>query len=289
MSGRQLVLRQSEHQYVSERLSTYIDHQLWGAKMSGRERARIEAHLQTCELCRQELRTLRWTRDLLRKAPAVPIPRSFIVREADVVPQRPVRRRALFSMQWATAVVALLFAIVLAGDIFTGGRPLGRTSRAPAAWVQVEQAVPHKVTVVVEQEVAVEQEVTVEQEIVIEGKRLEEKAEEEPELPAAPLAAEKIRVAPPESQPGEAGAMDGVTRAPTLLAEQTESTPTPLPTPAPVLPTATAVQPEIDVTPEGIPPQEGALARAPWRIAEIGLGVVLISMVIAIFWLRRQM
>jgi len=83
--------------------------------------------------------------------------------------------------------------------------------------------------------------------------------------------------------------MDAVTRAPALPAEQTESTPTPSPTPAPVLPTVTALQPEIDVTPEGIPPQKDALAHVPWRIAEIGLGVVLISMVIAIFWLRRQM
>jgi hypothetical protein len=127
-----------EHRYVSDRLAAYMDEEL-----VAEERSRVEAHLSTCQACRADLRTLRWTKGLLRQTPAIRVPRSFVVREADVVAaRRPVRGRVpLFAAQWATAAVALLFVLVLGADLLTGAP--GRLAKQAApetgvAWVADE-------------------------------------------------------------------------------------------------------------------------------------------------------
>ena len=147
-----------EHQFVGVRLSAYVDDEV-----SHRERRRIEAHLAHCEECRAELRALRWTVGLLRQAPPVKAPRLFVVREADLAKeQRPVRRRApLLVTQWATAVVALLFVLVLGGDLLAG-RGLPRRATAPLArggreMVTVTQVVEKAAAEEVAVEEAVEQ------------------------------------------------------------------------------------------------------------------------------------
>lgn len=106
-----------EHRYVEVRLSAYVD-----GEVSDRERRRIETHLASCEACRAELRALRWTVGLLQQTPPVKVPRLFVVREADLVQERqPARARApLRVTQWATAVVALLFVLVLGVDLIAG-------------------------------------------------------------------------------------------------------------------------------------------------------------------------
>jgi len=107
--------RKREHRVVQAQLSLYLD-----GRLAPEQRSRVEAHLDACSSCQQELRTLRWTRDLLREMPSVPLPRSFVVREADVAPRRRARWQPLFVAQWATAVVAMLLVLVLVGDVFTG-------------------------------------------------------------------------------------------------------------------------------------------------------------------------
>jgi hypothetical protein len=138
-----------KHRYVEVRLSAYVDHEV-----SDRERRRIETHLAHCPECRAELRALRWTVDLLHQAPPVKAPRRFVVREADLARERqPVRRRAPLPVtQWATAVVALLFVLVLGADLLAG-RGLPRAASTPLARGEREMVI---VTQVVEKEVAVQ-------------------------------------------------------------------------------------------------------------------------------------
>ena len=145
MANRAIKLQRREHDRVVDKLSAYLDDQL-----APRDRALVEAHLGTCGACREDLRTLRWTRGLLREMPVVRVPRSFVVREADVAPQRTPRRRPLFAAQWATAVVTLLFVLVLAGDLLTGGGAMMVRQAAPAPLMLEGDAAP-AVSEVVEQ------------------------------------------------------------------------------------------------------------------------------------------
>jgi hypothetical protein len=124
----------SGHRYALQRLSSYMDGQL-----SDREQARVQAHLNACPDCSEQLRTLRWTRDLAREMPVLPVPRSFIVREADLEPAPraqllPRFSRSLASLQAAAAIVAVLLVLVVAGDVFVGnGSPFGNFGRSGAA------------------------------------------------------------------------------------------------------------------------------------------------------------
>ena len=171
-----------EHQYVKVRLSAYVDDEV-----SSRERRRIEAHLAHCEECRGELRALRWTVGLLRQAPPVKVPRLFVVREADLAKERrPARRRApLLVTQWATAVVALLFVLVLGGDLLAG-RGLPRLATAPLARGGREMVT---VTQVVEKAAA--EEVVVEEAV---EQQADQVARAVPEATASPMSTLEARV-----------------------------------------------------------------------------------------------
>jgi len=152
-----------EHQFVGVRLSAYVDDEI-----SDRERRRIEAHLAHCEECQAELRALRWTVGLLRQAPPVKAPRLFVVREADLASERrPARRRApLLVTQWATAVVALLFVLILGADLLAGrGLPqiAGVPLRGGQEEVAVTQLVEREVVVTLVVEKPVAEEVVVEE------------------------------------------------------------------------------------------------------------------------------
>jgi len=71
-------------------LSAFLDHQATAA-----ERARLEAHLRDCAVCREELDSLRQTVMLLRALSRVPVPRAFTLSEAQVG-----RRRRAAGMPW---------------------------------------------------------------------------------------------------------------------------------------------------------------------------------------------
>ena len=64
-------------------LSEYIDNRL-----DSEDRGVVERHLEICEACSNELESLQMTVQLLNQVPFVPAPRSFAIREADVVGER---------------------------------------------------------------------------------------------------------------------------------------------------------------------------------------------------------
>jgi anti-sigma factor RsiW len=255
------------HRYVAARLSAYVD-----GEVSHRERRRIESHLASCEACRAELRALRWTVDLLRQTPPVKAPRLFVVREADLVKERP-RARARMPLQvtqWATAVVALLFVLVVGVDLLAG-RGLPRAGIAPVARGEREMAA---VTEVVEEQ-AVEQQTdqvaravpdetpppmpTLEARIEAEAAPAEEaasKAGEPGETPEAPMAMKA-----PELDATEA--MTATEEAGVMLAQPALS-----PTPAPPEASGGGGAPPVTATAE----PEIALAHpAPTEPPEVDL------------------
>ena len=127
--------KKSEHQWVDESLSTYIDGELSPAEMK-----RVEKHLQGCRACSESLATLRQTVALLKELPLVPAPRSFAVR-----PVVPRARPSLAPPAWgyglfkgATALAALLLVLLVGGDLALHviGAPLAAWApAAPAAEV----------------------------------------------------------------------------------------------------------------------------------------------------------
>jgi anti-sigma factor RsiW len=120
----------SEHEYVDESLSAYLD-----GELTLRERTRVEQHLKECQACAENLRTLRQTVALLKELPAVPAPRSFAVRPR-VAKTRPAPAPSAWGyglLKGATAISALLFVLLIGGDLalHVVGGPLA--SFAPAA------------------------------------------------------------------------------------------------------------------------------------------------------------
>jgi len=133
-----------EREQRDELLSAYLDDQL-----SAGERARLEAQLATDPVLRAELDTLRHTVALVRDLPPVPIPRNFILPRTVAARPRPVQR-ARPRPAWtaplltaATAVVSLVFVVVLAGDMLLSG--VGGQAFAPAAAPPMEVEVPQEV------------------------------------------------------------------------------------------------------------------------------------------------
>lgn len=192
----------TEHGYVEERLSAYLD----GA-LSSQERMAVDRHLATCQTCRWNLDTLRQTVQWTRELPTVPVPRVFTV-PVPAQPARAARRRWNFVplLQGATALVALLLAFVVAGDVMlTGVMPVSAPQPAamhepPAATVEMSQEIVVKVIKEVEKK---EEAPRPEAEIV------GEKAIAEPTQ--APLAQE---VPAAESAPIEPAATEGMMAAP---------------------------------------------------------------------------
>lgn len=96
-----------------EVISAYID----GA-LSEKARRHVDAHLAGCPACAEKLEATRRTVSLLRELPERPVPHSFVLREADVMPARRSTRTPLFAfLRTATVAVSLLLAVVLAGDL----------------------------------------------------------------------------------------------------------------------------------------------------------------------------
>ena len=122
--------KKSEHEWVGESLSAYID-----GELAGRERAQVEQHLKECQACAENLRTLRQTLALLKELPVIPAPRSFAVRPGVARP-RPAPAPSAWGyglLKGATAIAALLLVLLIGGDValHVFGGPL--VSWAPAA------------------------------------------------------------------------------------------------------------------------------------------------------------
>jgi hypothetical protein len=130
------VLLQFGHRRFRRDLSAYVD-----GVLSERTRRRLEAHLDSCQACRQELAELRATVEALGSLPMAEVPRSFTLAAAPVaeVRPRPASRRLEFGLRLATATAAFALALVVIGDF--AGLPGGgeeeeeeaRATLAPAA------------------------------------------------------------------------------------------------------------------------------------------------------------
>jgi anti-sigma factor RsiW len=313
-----------EHRYVSDQLSAFIDEEL-----VPKERARVETHLSTCEQCRADLRTLRWTKGLLQQAPAIKTPRSFVVREADVVARRPLRRRtSLFAAQWATAAVALLFILVLGGDLLTRAPVRFAQRGAPAAemaWVEDEApvaALVEQVEVVPAGDTptafaaGITVTVVIEKEVVVVEKEVEVTAPKAPGEPDADVsrtegmttsvADETVEARKVESESKDIVAVEAATSTPVPAApmaqpEADDVTATPSPSPAEELPVEEGGTPG----PAAEPPvaaeeatEEAATytqsrpppprPRVVWRVIEVVLGLAFVGLLIVVVWMRRR-
>lgn len=191
-------LRRNKHhiedECCEERLSAYLD-----CELSPEERAAVERHLAQCENCRWDLDTLRQTVELTRNCAPVPLPRVFTIPVEVAAPQAVRTRRpawALPVLQGATALVALLFVVVVVGDLFLGstaprGEPQMVALQATAVVSQVE----------VVKEVAVTQDVEM---VAVAPTAVAEAAAELPRPePAAAKAAPTAAPVPPPSAPEE--------------------------------------------------------------------------------------
>ncbi len=311
MTRRQSQLQNTKHEYVLDRLSSYMDGQL-----PADEQARVEAHLRTCDSCRDDLRTLRWTHDLLQEVVPVPIPRSFVIREADVA--RPKRTwiggRPLATLQWATALVAILLILVVTGDVWIGAR-LVPGGAQPAVSIMGMQAATDKVTVTAEAEVIVTH--PVQSESAAESARAlatliepETKVSQDTETsghPGEAMGGKGVPAGTPTGPavPAESAPVDKeivATAGPVFKGvddKESESQPPPQPgEESPQLPTSVpqlGKQPA-DAAPVATQPPDWAerpatrfpWMQAGWRVAEIGLGVLLVGLVIAVVWVRRH-
>jgi anti-sigma factor RsiW len=184
-------LDRTEDECCGERLSAYIDHEL-----TPEERIALERHLAECEDCRWNLETLRQTIEWTRSSAPVRLPRVFTIPVETGAPQAARGRRPAWGLpllQGATALVALLFVVVVAGDLFLGSS----ASRSAPQMVAIQP------TAAMDQAAAV-QEVEVTQLVQIQPAptmAVEAAVPEQPSEPGAAKALPPVATAAPPSAP----------------------------------------------------------------------------------------
>jgi len=268
-------------------LSAYLD-----GELTAKDQQRVEAHLSHCDACAEELRTLQYTKVLLVKVPVPRIPRSFVVRRADLETPAAAASRRRFGigsrlaygyLRGATALVTVAFALVVAGDLigqlgFGGRQPA--TAPVEEAYV-AEKEIVVEVTKVVQK--AVEEPVVVKDTPVAEVEKVVEKAMEPAPTPSptrrqvSPTASPPVRemekegvqsLAVPEAVPTQAATAEDSLPTETIAVEEVysageTSTPAPIPTVTPPTPAPLPLTPTSPprVTPEIVstaPPRESA-------------------------------
>jgi hypothetical protein len=114
-----------------EKLSAFLD-----GKLEGAEKAGLEERLRGDAGLRAQLAELRLVRDSLRALPALKSPRPLTLSRAQA--GLPARRPAFFSARgfaWASALIAVAFAVVTSLDVFSririGSSPAAMPASAP--------------------------------------------------------------------------------------------------------------------------------------------------------------
>ncbi len=303
-----------EREQRDELLSAYLDDQL-----SAGERARLEAQLATDPVLRAELDTLRHTVALVRDLPPVPIPRNFILPRTVAARPRPVQR-ARPRPAWtaplltaATAVVSLVFVVVLAGDLLLSG--VGGQAFAPAAAPPMEAEAPQvaleSAPVIEEVEVEVEEVIPAATSLpmpmevppevvstaVVEAEHYDAEAPRAAEttVPAAGGGLSENATAPaPSPSPAVVEKAAVAPTAPTVAtALPQEETNGAEPTPSEVAEVAPLmVEEEETEAPRderGAPEGEAVGLRSviPWRVLEIALGLAALGLALATIWAWR--
>ena len=250
-------LFKSEHQRVAEMLSAYLD-----GELLPKEQARVEKHLARCADCAQNLHTLRQTVALLGQLPPVAVPRSFVIRPA-LAARRPSlfqTRQAYVYLRAATALATILFAVVLAGDVFLTGLAPARPPDVIMREVPVEKVVVE--TVVVEKEVAVEAVEAPEEVLVTVGVEKEMVVEK----PVAVTVVVEKEVSVEKKIVVEKESAYGATPLPALAERQGELALTPKPLPTPAVAAKGIETAPVAVTPST--PEGEVQAEAPSRPGE---------------------
>ena len=147
-----------------ELLSAYMD-----GELSAEEQTRLEAQLQTDPALQAELDAMRHTVALVHDLPPVAIPRNFILSQAMLATARPqLTKSPRLCRVWnvpflttATAVVSLMFVVILAGDLLFAGRMGGDAALLGEQRMAIQAPAEAPAPVAV-QDVAVEREVVVE-------------------------------------------------------------------------------------------------------------------------------
>jgi anti-sigma factor RsiW len=199
MSWRRKSSNRTDHGYVEERLSAYLD-----GELSPREQQTVDRHLATCPACRWQLDTLRQTVQWTQELPTIPVPRVFTVpAPAQAVPAPRRGWGFVPLLQGATALVALLLFFVIAGDFafsgILGGRalqPAVLREQAPAATGIAAATRLVKATRIVEVVKEVEAEAVVEE---VEAEVVMDEAALEPASTPLPQVAAPTEAPPPES------------------------------------------------------------------------------------------
>jgi hypothetical protein len=322
---------QSEHERISVLLSAYLD-----GELTAREQQQVEAHLTHCETCAQDLQTLRYAKAVLTEAPAPRLPRSFVVRRVDLEEQPTAAPRRLFGLRpglayaylrGATAVVAVAFALLVAGDLISqrgvGGVRSLQPAFAPAEQalqVQEEAAVGVSETTQgppaekagatdkalpateVEQTVEVEKEMEVVVESVVTPTEVARQALPTASLPVGEEAhKDELTLTLPEGAPTEAAAAEELASTEVPAVENSYSpdqTSVPALTPtSPPLPTAlprATLEPQVPpVAPDDTEAAQFSREFGYWRpsairVAEVGLGGLVLILVILTLIVRRQ-
>ncbi len=113
-------------------LSAYLDRQATAG-----ERARVDAHLATCAVCRAELESLRQTVALVRALPRVAVPRAFTLSEQKAGIRRPMALPGWFggALRGFGALAALALVVVVSSVLLRqiGSQPAEQMAFAPAA------------------------------------------------------------------------------------------------------------------------------------------------------------
>jgi anti-sigma factor RsiW len=128
----------AKHRFCRENLSAYLD-----GELSARDRERVRQHLEQCEACQWDLRTLQQTVGLLRSLPQVKAPRSFEIPRSAPVPAAPfwMRPWAYGALQVATGAAAALLVITLAGHALSAPAMYAAPARdAALRAMEVQQA-----------------------------------------------------------------------------------------------------------------------------------------------------
>ena len=252
-----------------ELLSAYLDNEL-----SPAERRKLERRLTDDPKLQATLAELRTVKTRLAALPKVKPPRNFTLTPA--MAGRPTRPapRLLSVLNWATALAAVLFAVVIASDLSGGLRAPQAAAPAPTA---------NGEAFVAEQAPAAQKSLT---------------ATPSPEAAVAMAPAVPEPVEPLTGTVGEGGggAGDGGRvlegTPPADAVTQSLAVEAPAPTETALPPTEMATPTLGAQNTSAVAPASGLSRTAsptdPLRFAEIGLGITLILLIAASLALRRQ-
>jgi anti-sigma factor RsiW len=124
--------RQADHQRAEDLISAYLDQQV-----TAEEKQFFERHLAACATCHAQLEATRSMVVALRAMPAVKAPRSFVLPREMARPPK----RSIFAwyptLRLATALAAIAFVVLFAGDLL-----ISRSRGGAASQLSVPAAAP---------------------------------------------------------------------------------------------------------------------------------------------------